>query len=162
MTRRDPRVTSLGVNKNLENRGVPDDRPIARFVRRISFYQTDAMGIVHHANYAHLLEDSRIRYLEQHDMGYADYVSLGFHFAVTRLDIRYRRAARFDEEVETLVWLEWGRGAAIGIGYELRCGGDVVASAATEHALVDESGKAVRLPLERRNHLRTLVGRPDS
>ena len=146
------------MNRTPEHRGTPSDRPVADYVRRISFYQTDAMGIVHHANYAHLLEDARIRYLEQFDLAYADYVAQGFHFAVTRLDVRYRRGARFDENILTQVWLDWVRGASIGIGYELRCGDEVVATAVTEHALVDESGKAVRLPRERRDHLRTLVG----
>ena len=40
---------------------------------------------------------------------------------------------------------------------ELRCHGDVVARAATEHAMIDDDGRVRRIPRERRENLRRLL-----
>jgi acyl-CoA thioester hydrolase len=122
---------------------------------RVAFYQTDAMGILHHANYLHLLEMARVAWMDEHDEPYRNWVALGLHFAVTRADVQYRRAVRFDDWVETCVWLEWVRGASLAMAYELRCEGELVASARTEHAMVSSDGKPVRIPAERRARLET-------
>ncbi len=124
---------------------------------RVPFYQTDAMGLVHHANYVHLLEIARVQMLDEHDRPYRSYVDAGLHFAVTRLDIRYRRGARFDDRIETTVWVDWVRGASLGMAYELRCGGDVIATAVTEHAMVDNEGRPRRIPRENRDNLAKLA-----
>ena len=123
------------------------------------FYETDAMGVVHHANYVHFLELARIDFLDEHDMPYRDYVAQDLHFAVTRIDLRYRRGVGFDESIETTAWVEWVRGASLAIGYELRCSGELVATARTEHAMVDDTGRPVRIPRERRANLAELAAR---
>jgi acyl-CoA thioester hydrolase len=121
---------------------------------RVGFYETDAMGIMHHANYLHVLERARVAWLDEHDVPYRDYVARDLHFAVRRADVRYRRPVRFDERIETLVWVDQVGGASLTIGYELRCAGELVATAVTEHALVDGGGNPVRIPEERRRELR--------
>ena len=60
------------------------------------FYDTDAMGVVHHARYVHYLELVRVRLLEEHHRPYTDYVERGLHFAVTRLGLDYHRGVGFD------------------------------------------------------------------
>ena len=140
-----------------EHGAAPETGAITRSLHRVPFYETDAMGVVHHANYVHFLELARIQFLDEHDVPYRDYVAQDLHYAVTRVDVRYRQAARFDDEVETLVWVEWVRGASLAIGYELRCGERPIATARTEHAMVDGSGRPVRIPAERRRNLAKLA-----
>ncbi len=118
------------------------------------------MGVVHHAQYLHLLEEARILFLDEHDMPYLSYVEQDLHFAVTRVELRYLQAARFDDRVETTVWVEWARGASLGIAYEIRCGDVLLASALTEHAMVNSSGRPARIPRERRDNLKKLAARP--
>lgn len=127
--------------------------PITIAQYQVGFYQTDAMGIMHHSNYVHVLERARVQWLEEHDEPYRNYVAQDLHFAVTRVDVRYVRAARFDDRIETLVWVDWVRGASLAIRYELRCDGAVIAKAMTEHALVDERGRPKRIPAEKRARL---------
>lgn len=137
----------------------PENGAVTVFRHRVPFYQTDAMGIVHHANYVHLLELARIRFLDEHDIPYREYVTKDLHYAVTRVDVRYRRGARFDEEVDVVVWVEWVRGASLGIGYELRVDAEVIATAQTEHAMVDATGRPTRIPRERRANMAALAAR---
>lgn len=117
------------------------------------------MGVVHHAQYVHFLEEARILFLDEHDVPYLRYVEEGLHFAVTRAELRYLQAARFDDRVETTVWVEWARGASLGIAYQVRCGEVLLATALTEHAMVDGNGRPARIPRERRDNLKKLAAR---
>jgi acyl-CoA thioester hydrolase len=125
----------------------------------VPFYETDAMGIVHHSNHVRYFELARIGFLEQHDLPYEQYVASGLHFATTRVEVDYHRPARFADVVEITVWAEAVRRASLRMGYVLRVAGEVIASGATEHAAVDPNGKVCRLPKERREALLALVGK---
>src|SRR5512143_1026777 len=117
---------------------------------RVAFYETDAMGIVHHANYVRFLELVRVVWMDEHDRPYREYAAEGLHFATTRVEIDYRRSASFDDVLEITAWLVWVRGVSLGMAYEIRRGDEVVATAATEHAMVDLQGRPHRIPAERR------------
>jgi acyl-CoA thioester hydrolase len=126
---------------------------------RVGFYQTDAMGIMHHANYLHLLETARVRWLEEHHRPYTAYIAEGRHFAVTRVDLHYRRAARFDDELLTTVWVDWVRGASLEMAYVVRCERELVAWGHTEHAMVSDAGRPVPIPTDARRELASRAAR---
>ena len=139
----------------------PENAPLSRVSHRVAFYQTDAMGIMHHANYLHLLENARVRWLEEHHRSYAEYIQSERHFAVTRVDLSYRRAARFDEMLVTTVWVEWVRGVSLAMAYLVHCGDDLVAQGHTEHAMVNAAGRPTPIPAAERRELQALAARPD-
>ena len=39
--------------------------------RRVNYYETDRMGVVHHSNYLRLIEEARLAWIEQHVMRYS-------------------------------------------------------------------------------------------
>jgi acyl-CoA thioester hydrolase len=123
----------------------------------VPFYETDGMGIVHHGNYVRYLELARVVWLDEHDVPYRKVMEQGLHYATTKLEIAYHRAARFDDVIEIFTWIEWARGASLRMAYVLRCSGVALATAATEHAAVDLSGRVRRLPRDRAEHLRGLA-----
>ena len=127
---------------------------------RIPFYDTDAMGVVHHANYIHYLELSRILFLDQHDVPYREYVASDLHFAVTELELRYQRGARFDDVIEVTVWTEQVRGVSLRMAYVVACNGEILATARTGHAMVNAAGRPRRIPKERRENLLSLLASP--
>jgi acyl-CoA thioester hydrolase len=118
------------------------------------------MGVVHHSNYVRWLEVARIRWLEEHHKPYAEYVAAERHFAVIRLEVDYRVPVGFDEEVTVTVWPEWVKGATLRMAYRLESSRGLVAPAATEHAMVDGTGRPRRIPREERDALRRLCGQP--
>jgi acyl-CoA thioester hydrolase len=124
---------------------------------RVPFYDTDAMRIVHHANFVRYLELARLRFLEEHLQPYASFVAQGLHFAVTRCEIDFLAPARFDDALEIRCWLRFARGASLGIAYRVERDGTLLAAAATEHAMVDDSGRLARIPAAQRDALRKLV-----
>jgi acyl-CoA thioester hydrolase len=129
-------------------------------VHRVPFYETDAMGIVHHANYVRWLELARIVWMDEHDRPYREWMEQGFHFATTRVEVGYRRAAVFDDRVAVAVWLEWVAGASLAMVYEIDRAGERIATALTEHALVGTDGRPRRLPPEHRARLAALARKP--
>ena len=127
---------------------------------RVPFYETDAMGIVHHANFVKYLELARVVFMDEHDRPYREYVARQLHFATTHVEIDYHRPVRFDDVVEVRTWLEALRGASLRMGYTLECEGALVATAASEHALVDTSGRPRRIPADRRERLARCLAPP--
>lgn len=134
----------------------PPEAKTSTVRHRVPFFETDAMGIVHHANYVRYLELARVVWLDEHDQPYRAYVAEGLHFATTAVDLRYHRAAVFDDEIEVTTWLVWVRGASLRMAYLLRRGDELLATAATEHAMVDISGRPRRIPALRRGSLQRL------
>ena len=129
---------------------------------RVPFFDTDAMGIVHHSNYVRYLELARVRLLEEHQRPYSEWLERGLHFAVTRVEVDYHRAARFDDRIEVSAWVRWVRGASLGIGYALLSQGETLVTGSTDHAMVDNDGRLRRIPKELRQEMAALQARSES
>jgi acyl-CoA thioester hydrolase len=136
---------------------IPDNAPTSSIEYRVPFYDTDAMGVVHHANYVRYLELARVRFLAEHDEPYVRYVERGIQVVVTRVELQLRRATRFDEILRITGWLERVRNASFSFGYQIRCGEDLTATGSTEHAVVDLQGKLQRMTEAHRTRLLALV-----
>lgn len=132
------------------------------FRHRVPFFETDAMGIVHHANYVRYLELARIAWMDEHDRPYREYIAEGLHFSTTRVDLSYVRSASFDDVLDVSTWIRWVGGASLCMAYEIDRGSDRVAEGITEHAMVDGNGKPRRIPAERRERLSALAHEPDA
>ncbi len=137
--------------------GPPAGARLTTIEHRVPFYETDAMGVVHHSNYVRYLELARIVWLDEHHRPYRDYVAEGLHFATTRVEVDYLRPAAYDDVLEIKTWLEWVRGASLRMAYEIRRGETAVARGATEHAVVDLEGRLRRIPREQREELAELA-----
>ena len=136
---------------------VPEHARVARIEYRVPFYDTDAMRVVHHANYVRYLELARVAFLREHDEPYTRYVERGLQVVVTRVELQLRRATRFDEILAVSCWLERVRNASFSFGSVIECGNEVSAVGTTEHAVVDLEGKLKRMTEEHRARLLLLV-----
>ena len=125
---------------------------------RVAFYETDAMGIVHHSNYLRFFEEARVRWLEDHDQPYQDYLAQDLHFAVTKAHADYHRSATFGDVLEIMVWLEWVQGASLRMGYRIECDQELLVSGYTEHATINGEGRLRRIPQARRDQLQRATG----
>ncbi len=137
--------------------GPPPGALVSRHHHRVPFYETDAMGVVHHSNFVRYLELARIRWMDEHHRPYREYVAEGLHFATTRVEVEYLRGVKYDEEVEIVVWLAWVRGASLRMEYALRTANGPVAAGATEHAMVDGGGRVRRIPEAQRRAMAAIA-----
>lgn len=74
---------------------------------RVYYEDTDAAGIVYHANYLRYMERARTEWLRaigfEQDALREEY---GIVFVITRSDVRYQRAARFNDQLEVVSRIE--------------------------------------------------------
>jgi acyl-CoA thioester hydrolase len=66
----------------------------------VRFCETDLMGIVHHANYLQYFEAARVDWLHKRGISYDIWQKNGVHLPVVETRLRYKRPARFDENIE--------------------------------------------------------------
>lgn len=118
------------------------------------------MGIVHHSNYVRFFEQARVVWMDEHDRPYREYAAEGLHFATTSIELHYRRSARFDDVLAVTTWVEWVRRASLRMAYEIRRGEELVASGASEHAMVDLDGRPRGIPPRRRSVLQSRLATP--
>jgi acyl-CoA thioester hydrolase len=74
------------------------------YSHRVAYHETDAMGVVHHANHLKFFEEARVAWLRDRGLmeihqPYGPYV-----FAVVKAETRYLKPARFDDQLE--VWVQ--------------------------------------------------------
>ena len=132
---------------------IPEGAVTITIPHRVGFHETDGMGIVHHSNYLRFCENARVVWLETHDKAYPDWIAMGLHFAVTRVELDYRSPARFDDVLAVTTWLEWVRGASLAMAYRIVCEDRLLVTGRTEHASVNDEGRVRRIPKEDRSRL---------
>ena len=117
---------------------------------RVNYYETDKMGITHHANYLHWMEEARVDFLDQLGWSYARLEELGVFSPVTSLECAYRAPTTFGDLVDVGgigFWeLSQDRGARLVVGYEMRrADGALVLTGASSHCFLDREGRLLRL-----------------
>ena len=67
---------------------------------RVHFYDTDTMGVVHHANYMRWFETGRVEYLRSIGITLTEMMSDGILFPITEVRAKYLHSAKFDDDLE--------------------------------------------------------------
>ena len=113
---------------------------------RVYYEDTDLTRVVYHAGYLRFLERGRSDFLRLAGADHVAMAKLDTAFAVTRLEIAYRRAARIDDALLVRTTFERTRGAVIHIRQQITRGEDTLTEAAVEAACIDLAGRARRPP----------------
>jgi acyl-CoA thioester hydrolase len=121
--------------------------PVSESRWRVNYSETDQMGVVYHARYLVWLDVARTEHLRRTGVSYAELESLGFRLAVGELRIRYRRPARYDDEVRIRCWVREARSRRVVFGYAVDlAGGALLVTAETAMMVLDAGMELSRLP----------------
>ena len=113
---------------------------------RVNYYETDKMGVTHHANYIHWMEEARIDFLDQLGWPYDQLEELGVVSPVIGLECQYRAPTTFNDQVEVTVSVRSYRCPRLVVAYEMRkTDGTLVLTGASSHCFMDRAGKFLRL-----------------
>lgn len=117
----------------------------------VRFAETDAQGIAHHASFVVWLEVARVAYLAQYAGGYQAIRDQGIEALTTEVQVRYHRAAYFDDRLRIWTRCVDLRGARFRYEYLVERlgekGVELVAEGHTLHATVDaETRRPTRVP----------------
>ena len=87
--------------------------------RRVQYYETDQMKIVHHSNYIRWFEEARIDYLEKSGISYVGMEERGIVSPVVSVEAKYLQMLRFGDEVRICVRVEEYNGVKLSFAYEV-------------------------------------------
>ncbi len=114
---------------------------------RVYYEDTDAAGIVYHANYLKFMERARTEWLRARGFEQDELLAQGLAFAVSRIEIDYVRPARFNDALTVEVLLDGVRRASLALVQVIRRDGQELARARVEVACIDVRAlKARRIP----------------
>ena len=70
------------------------------YTRKINYYDTDQMGIVHHSNYIRYMEEARIHMMDVENIGLVFVESRGLVIPVLSVESKFIKPAHFGEDIE--------------------------------------------------------------
>ena len=118
---------------------------------RVYYEDTDAAGIVYHANYLRFMERGRTEFLRElgHDLA-ALRSGGGINWAVKRLAIEYIAPGRLDEALQVMTTVEALRGASVDLRQQVKRRDAVLTDSTLTLVCMNAAGRPVRLPSDAR------------
>lgn len=116
------------------------------YERKVYYYETDKMSVMHHSNYIRIFEETRVSYLQQAGMPFEDIEAKGLMMPVLSVECRYKRPLVFDEPFAVYAKIVKFNGATLHMEYRIisRKSGELCAEGTSSHCFTDMDMKPVR------------------
>lgn len=117
------------------------------FKRKINYYETDKMQVVHHSNYIRFLEECRMDFLKQLKLDYEMMEAKGIMIPVLSVECDYKTPVRFGETICIVPKLENFSGVKFEMSYRIYSEdfSELHNEARTSHCFVNFDFKPVRM-----------------
>ena len=119
---------------------------IGEITIRVRYAETDRMGLLHHANYLVYFEQARTELLRSLGLTYRDLEDRGFLLVLTKIEVRYKRPAHYDDLLTIRTKVVRTTAVRIDHSYEVLRDGLLIAEGSTTLACVDRGGRPQALP----------------
>ena len=117
-----------------------------RYIHKVRYYESDAMGITHHSNYIRFMEEARIDALDRAGYGFEKMEADGVSSPVVSLSVNYRRPTKFQDEISIELKALDLDSVKVRFAYKMYVGETLVCTAERTHAFY-KNGRP--LPLSR-------------
>lgn len=117
-----------------------------KFSVEVRYYETDAQGVVHHANFFKYFELARVHHLRSLGHEYANLEREGVILVVNKIACSYRLPAKFGDTLDITVRTVKARGARIDHEYLVHRDGLLIAEGTSTLACIDHDGNIQRIP----------------
>jgi len=121
------------------------------YKRRVTFYETDGMKVVHHANYLKYMEEARVEYLRRGGLDLNDLMDEGIVFPIVEVSVKYHKPAHYDDVLLIETYLRRVDRVRLDFDYEIRLEstGDLLTTGHTVNTYTKvDTGRIARLPKE--------------
>lgn len=117
------------------------------YERKINYYETDKMGVVHHSNYIRYLEEARCFFLDQMGMPFSDFEKNNVTIPVLGVNCIYKHHVTFGNTLLIKVFVKEYSGVRLTISYDVRDKetNKTVIIAETKHCFTNKDLKPVNL-----------------
>ena len=115
---------------------------------RVTYAETDAMGIVYYANYLRWFEVGRTELMRSRGIAYKGMEEGGTFLPVSEVFCKYHASARYDDVLTIETSVDFLKRASIQFAYRIlrKSDGTALVTGSTLHAFVDQEGKIVKVP----------------
>ena len=117
---------------------------------KIYYEDTDAGGVVYYGNYLRYLERARTEFLLDHGISVAEFHHKGLFFAVTHVEISYKKPARLGDIINITTEIAEMKNASAVLKNLILRNDTLLAEAYVTFACIGKEGKPGRLPGELR------------
>jgi acyl-CoA thioester hydrolase len=117
---------------------------------RVRYAETDAMGVVYHADYLVWFEVGRGEFFRALDQDYGEWEEKGYLLPASEAHARYHAPARYGDLVTIGTWVEEVRSRSVTLNYEVKneSTGQRLTTGWTKHICMDRQGSVRRLPMD--------------
>jgi len=122
---------------------------------RVYYDDTDAGGVVYHANYLNFMERARTEFLREHGLSVAALAAEGAVFPVVRMEVDFKAPARHDELLQVTTVPLKVTGSTFTLQQQILRASDnqLLVQAVVTLACISPHHKARRIPAEVRELL---------
>ena len=142
---------------------MPDHLAEVWLPHRVSYGETDAMGVVYYAEYMHFFERSRSELCRRYGLPYSRIEQLGFMLPVREVQCRYRSPARYDDLIYIHAHIAEWRRASLRFKYEIFNENKklLLCEGMTLHAFTGRDGHPAAIPAPIKEKLQTIPTEPE-
>lgn len=117
------------------------------YERRINYYETDAMQIVHHSNYIRFMEEARTKILADVGLPYSKIEEEGILIPVLSVNCQYKHPSRYDDLIIIDVNVKEYTGVKLVMEYKItnKETEELILTGETKHCFTDKDLKPVSL-----------------
>jgi acyl-CoA thioester hydrolase len=117
---------------------------------RVTYADTDAMGIVYHTNYIKWFEIGRAELLRELGIPYSKIEIMGYNLPLTEVNCHYLYPARYDQVVLVETEILFLKRATVKFSYSIydETKEKVLVEGESVHACLNKQGKIVRIPAD--------------
>ena len=115
---------------------------------RVTYAETDAMGIVYYANYLRWFEVGRTELMRSLGVAYKEMEDGGAFLPVSEVFCKYHASARYDDILIIETAVDFLKRASIQFSYRIlrQSDGTLLITGSTLHAFVNREGRIVKVP----------------
>ena len=117
------------------------------YKRKINYYETDRMGVVHHSNYIRFLEEARCTWLEQAGIPMELLEQNGITIPTLEINVKYKYPVTSGDTISIKPKIDSFNGVRMNISYEVidLKTGNVVIDAKTMHCFTNSDLAPINL-----------------
>ncbi len=117
------------------------------YERKINYYETDKMGVVHHSNYIRFLEEARCEWMSKNEMPFSTLEKNGVTIPVLEVNCNYKYHVTFDDVILINMTITEYTGVRMTVKYVIteKSTGNIVLLGESKHCFTDKNLKPINL-----------------
>lgn len=113
------------------------------YTRKVNYYETDKMGVVHHSNYIRYFEEARTDFMDQIGCPYHMLEAENLISPVVSVECKYKQSLRFGDTFEVRTSLAKINKVVFAFSYEIydSSTNELKAYGTSEHCMINDKGE---------------------